>query len=38
MYGLLILIGGVLIASNFNVDSSKLDHKIASASGQLVNG
>lgn len=33
IYGLLILVGGLVIASNFMVDTSKLDHKLASASG-----
>lgn len=33
IYGLIVLIGGVLIASNFVVDSTKLDHKTVSASG-----
>lgn len=33
IYGILVLIGGVLIASNFNLDTNKLDHKKVSASG-----
>lgn len=33
IYGLLIIVGGLLIASNFMLDSSKIDHKIVNASG-----
>ena len=35
LYGILILIGGSVIASNFMVDNSKLDHKRVSASGTI---
>lgn len=33
IYGMIVLVGGLLIASNFIVDSSKIDHKKVSASG-----
>lgn len=33
IYGLLMIVGGLLITSNFMVNSSEIDHKMVSASG-----